>query len=116
MATLSRIAPEIPVIDLKTAIEYYRDKLGFKLAAELPGEDYAVVERDGIAIHLFQQAAQPCEPAGVHIFTHELEKLYTELHSRGAAICQGITRKPWGNRDFRVRDCVGNILKFTEPA
>jgi len=24
-------------------------------------------------------------------------------------------RKPWGNRDFRVKDDSGNELKFTEP-
>ena len=115
MVTLSRIAPEIPVPDLKKAIEYYRDKLGFELISELPSEDYAIVERDGIAIHLFRQAENQWRPAGVHIFTHQLEDLYRELHSRGAAICQEITRKPWGNRDFRAQDCAGNILKFTEP-
>jgi catechol 2,3-dioxygenase-like lactoylglutathione lyase family enzyme len=116
MATLSRIAPEIPVLDLKKSVDYYREKLGFELAALAPSEDYAVVERDGIAIHLFEQAANPCGPAGVHIFTHQLEELRAELYGRGAAICQEITRKPWGNRDFRVQDCAGNVLKFTEPA
>lgn len=116
MATLSRIAPEIPVPDVTKAIEYYRDKLGFDLAAELPGGDYAIVERDGIAIHLFQRAEIGCGPAGVHIFTQQLDELHAELHDRGAAICQSILQKPWGNRDFRVQDCAGNILKFTEPA
>ena len=116
MATLSRIAPEIPVIDLKKALDYYREKLGFELAALSPTKDYAVVERDGIAIHLFERTASPFEPAGVHVFTHQLEELQTELRRRGATICQEITCQPWGNRDFRVEDCAGNILKFTEPA
>jgi uncharacterized glyoxalase superfamily protein PhnB len=92
----------MPVLDLKNAIEYYCDKLGFELAVELPSGDCAILERDGIAIHLFQRAANRCEPAGVHLFTHELEELHRELHKRGATICQEITRKPWGNRDFRV--------------
>jgi uncharacterized glyoxalase superfamily protein PhnB len=114
MAKLSRIAPEVPVADLEEAIEYYCQKLGFELAVELSG--YAIVERDGIAIHLFQTDAEPQTLVGVHIFTDELTELYAELQNRGAVICQDITKKPWGNRDFRVNDCAGNTLKFTEPA
>jgi uncharacterized glyoxalase superfamily protein PhnB len=114
MARLSRIAPEVPVADLEEAIEYYCRRLGFELAVEL--SDYAIVERDGIAIHLFQAEADARSRVGVHIFTHELEELYAELRNRGAVICQDITKKPWGNRDFRVNDCAGNTLKFTEPA
>jgi uncharacterized glyoxalase superfamily protein PhnB len=116
MATLSRIAPEIPVSNLKAAIDYYCEKLGFDLAMELASESYAIVERDGIAIHLFEEDAKPCVSVGVHIFTQELDELHAELRNRGAAIYQDITRKPWGNRDFRVNDCAGNMLKFTEPA
>lgn len=115
MATLSRIAPEIPVSDLRAAIDYYRQKLGFALAMELASGDYAIVERDGIAIHLFQDHVNAGVSVGVHIFTDELDELHAELRNRGAAICQDILRKPWGNRDFRVHDCAGNTLKFTEP-
>jgi len=114
MATLSRIAPEIPVSDLRLAIDYYCQKLGFELAVHLAEGGYAIVERDGIAIHLFKNE-EDLSAVGVHLFTHELDELHAELSSRGAAICQDITRKPWGNRDFRVYDCAGNMLKFTEP-
>ena len=37
MAKLSRIAPEIPVSNLRAAIEYYEQKLGFKAVTEMPG-------------------------------------------------------------------------------
>ncbi len=114
MAKLSRIAPEIPVPSLKDGIDYYCEKLGFELAMKLPSGDYAIVERDGVAIHLFEQA-EISAPVGVHIFTKELDQLHSELLSRRADIRQTITRQPWGNRDFRVSDCAGNMLKFTEP-
>jgi uncharacterized glyoxalase superfamily protein PhnB len=52
---------------------------------------------------------------GIHIFTEDLETLYTELENRGALVSQGILCKPWGNRDFRVNDDSGNEIKFTEP-
>jgi len=115
MAKLSRIAPELPVADLNTSIEYYEQKLGFHLVAQMPAGDYAIVERDDVAIHLFKNDAGHCSPVGIHIFTEGLDALHAELQRRGARVSQGIERKPWGNRDFRVNDDAGNKLKFTEP-
>jgi len=115
MARLLRIAPELPAINLKTALAYYEHKLGFRVAMITPAGDYAIVERDGIAIHLFQDASRKQSPVGIHLFTNELEGLRDDLIERGARLSQDILRKPWGNRDFRVRDDFGNELKFTEP-
>jgi catechol 2,3-dioxygenase-like lactoylglutathione lyase family enzyme len=58
MAKLSRIAPEIPVSNLPEAIKYYDQKLGFQDVFERPAGDYAIVERDGVAIHLFQNGTR----------------------------------------------------------
>jgi uncharacterized glyoxalase superfamily protein PhnB len=115
MATLSRIAPEIPVSDLRGSIEYYEQKLGFRLVMEMPDGDYAIVERDDITIHLYRDDMGSHSPVGIHIFTQELEELHAELQQRGARVSQGIVRKPWGNRDFRVNDQSGNEIKFIEP-
>ena len=57
MARLLRIAPEVPASDLRGAIEYSTEKLGFTLEAEMPSGDYAVLERDEIGIPLFQADA-----------------------------------------------------------
>ena len=115
MAWLARIAPELPSDDLNKAVKYYEQKLGFRIILRLPGNEYAIVERDGVAIHLFAVAGPQPSAVGVHIFTSDLDELYTELERSGATITQGIDRKPWGNREFRVRDEFGNELKFTEP-
>ena len=115
MAKLSRIAPEIPVSNLRESVAYYEQQLGFRVVTEMPGGDYAIVERDEIAIHLFQDEARRHSPVGMHIFTHEIDELYAELKQRGARLSQEITRKPWGNRDFRVNDLSENEIKFTEP-
>jgi uncharacterized glyoxalase superfamily protein PhnB len=77
--------------------------------------DYAIVERDGIAIYLFRDDTSNRSPVGIHIFTNELDDLYDELQNRGARLSQEIVRKPWGNRDFRVNDNSGNEIKLTEP-
>jgi len=112
-ARLSRIAPELQASDLRASIEYYVERLGFSLAMEM--QDYAIVERDGIAIHLFDDAERKHSPAAIHIFTPDIDELFAELEARGATITQPIERKPWGNREFRVKDEFGNELKFTEP-
>jgi predicted enzyme related to lactoylglutathione lyase len=113
MVKLSRVAPELPAADLQAAIAYYEQKLGFGLVMQMP--EYAIVERDDVAIHLFQDSAQSPAGVGIHIFTEGLDALHAELERRGAHVSQGIVRKPWGNRDFRVNDSSGNVIKFTEP-
>ena len=115
MVNLTRIAPELPASNLEKSIHYYEHKLGFQLAMQLPTLDYAIVERDDIAIHLFQDETQSHTPVGLHIFTQDLDALYAELERRNAHLSQQIQRKPWGNRDFRVKDDFGNEIKFTEP-
>jgi len=113
MATLTRLAPELPATNLAASLAYYRDQLGFEIRTILPDRSYAIVERDGMAIHLF--ASDGDKGAGLHLFTDEIEPLLDELRRRGARITQPVERKPWGNRDFRVADPTGNELKFTEP-
>jgi uncharacterized glyoxalase superfamily protein PhnB len=115
-ARLSRIAPELPAAGLKNAIEYYVRSLGFELAMHLEENGYAIMERHAVAIHLFEADGASHAPISIHIFTSELDELYAELAERGAHIVQPIEWKPWGNREFRVKDSFGNQLKFTEPA
>ena len=112
-ARLSRLAPELPAADMRTSIRYYVERLGFSLALQMEG--YAIVERDGVAIHLFDDANQEHTPVGVHIFTPDLDELFGEFDARGAKIVQPIEVKIWGNREFRLLDACGNELKFTEP-
>jgi uncharacterized glyoxalase superfamily protein PhnB len=115
MPTLRRIAPELPVSDLLKSLDYYEAKLGFRTVMAMPSGDYAVIERDEIAIHLFT-AGEGNGPAAIHIFAEGLDELYSEIETAGAQIKQGIVRQPWGNRDFRVLDDFGNEIKFTEPS
>jgi uncharacterized glyoxalase superfamily protein PhnB len=115
MAKLTRLAPELPSTNLDNAVAYFEKKLGFAVVTRLPENEYAIVERDGLAIHLFANQARNSSAVGLHIFTRDLDQLFAELQAAGATITQEIERKPWGNRDFRVRDEFGNELKFTEP-
>lgn len=66
MAKITRIAPELPAVNLQAALEYYEHKLGFRVAMQLPASDYAIVERDGVAIHLFQDVSEKNGVARLH--------------------------------------------------
>jgi catechol 2,3-dioxygenase-like lactoylglutathione lyase family enzyme len=114
MAKMVRIAPEVPVSNLRESLEFYKQRLGFQVVTEMPGGDYAIVERDDIAIHLFQDDIRGHSPVAIHIFTPQLDELHAELLGRGAKLSQGIVLKPWGNRDFRLNDDSENEIKFTE--
>jgi uncharacterized glyoxalase superfamily protein PhnB len=115
LAKLTRVAPELPTASLQNALAYFEQNLGFRVAMQIPDRGYAIIERDDIAIHLFQDGSEKHSPVGLHIFTSDLEALYAEFQQSGAHLSQAIVRKPWGNRDFRVRDDFGDELKFTEP-
>ncbi|HEX5182446.1 MAG TPA: VOC family protein [Allosphingosinicella sp.] len=105
------MAPEIPVASVDEAALWYAETLGFRTTMKMPGGDYAIVERDGAALHLFRGEAAA---VSLHIFVGGIEALAEELEARGAPIAQPLTRKPWGARDFRLFDPSGNELKFTE--
>jgi len=113
MARLSRIAPELTAANLAAAITFY-ERLGFALVNQSQ-RDYAIVERDSIALHLFEDRQHRAAPIGVHLFTQDLAELFENFGNCGVRFSQTIERKPWGNRDFRVKDDFGNELKFTEP-
>ena len=115
MGRLTRIAPELPVENMEAAIEYYVGRLGFEIAARLPDSDYAILERDDVALHLFEAQAGTHTPVAIHAFASGLDELHAELTDRGALVTRGIVRQPWGNREFRVTDPTGNMIKFTEP-
>ena len=115
MARLRQIAPELPSADLNKAVAYYQQKLGFKVALRLAGSEYAIVEHDGVAVHLFAVGGSKPPTAGVHILTSDLGQLYAEFEPSGVTITQGLELKPWGKREFRARDDRGHARKITEP-
>ena len=115
MASLMRVAPELPVNDMAEALQHYEKKLGFQVVMTMPEGDYAIVERDGVALHLFENDSRTHSPGSIHIFANGLDELLAELQTRGAQLTQAIIRQPWGNRDFRAVDPSGNDINFTEP-
>lgn len=104
----------LPVANLRRAIDFYVDVLGFRLGFN--AGSYGGVRRDAIEIHFARiDAATPAERTGCRIEVTEIHGLYTEFRDKGVIDPQGdIAPKPWGTTEFTVRDPDGNALTFVE--
>jgi uncharacterized glyoxalase superfamily protein PhnB len=110
------VVPVLPVTNAAEAIAFYRDKLGFELAFEA-GPDYAGVARLGVELHLDGVANAAAGDVSVRITTHGVDALHAELEPQGVVDPQEpLETKPWGLRQFSVRDNCGNRLTFAQPA
>lgn len=121
MPTIKRAAPQFLVTNLRDAIAFYEERLGF--TTDFVYEDfYASVSRDGAPIHLKCAPRLDAERAhrrsGEHLDAFldvsEVRALHDELVGRGAPITQPLGERPWGTLDFQVEDPDGYILCFSE--
>ncbi len=107
---INQPVPELPVANVEHAQEYYRDVLGCKIEWTVPGEIGAV--SNGETALFFRQRRGAFEPAVSWIFSDDVDALYAELIETGAEIVEPIENKPWGLRQFTIRDLDGNIFYF----
>ena len=108
---LNQPVPELPVVDVEKAQEYYRDHLDCKIEWLYPDKGIGAVSNGETAIFLRKREA-PFEPAIHQIYCHDVDKAYQELLDSGATIADGIEDKPWGIKQFTVHDLDGNIFYF----
>ncbi|NWG45799.1 MAG: VOC family protein [Alphaproteobacteria bacterium] len=111
--TIRRASPVFPVESVAVAVSYYFDGLGFEPVA--PGEDYAIVARDGVEIHLCRKGAGGLPPGGAFVEVDDVDALYRELARNARVECAGPPETmPWGEREFHLRDPDGNVLRFSQ--
>jgi catechol 2,3-dioxygenase-like lactoylglutathione lyase family enzyme len=110
----TRGIPMLPVANLRRAIDFYVDVLGFRLGFN--AGSYGGVRRDAIEIHFSRaDVANGSERSGCRIEVTEIRKLYSEFKDRNVIDAKGdIAAQPWGTTEFTVRDPDGNALTFVE--
>jgi uncharacterized glyoxalase superfamily protein PhnB len=122
VARFTGLAPVLLAPDVREALDYYRDVLGFQVEPyELVPEDYGYATRDGARIHLAH--ADACRPNSdlvsdlfdVYVWVDDVEAVHAELAGRGANIVHAPIDRPWGMREIRVRDLNGYILGLGQP-
>lgn len=102
-------APVLHVPDVQGTAGYYRDILGF--TSDFGDDAYAVVWRDNSAIHFVKSDSSA---RGVHLFQwiRDVDAYYEEVSARGAEITVMPADRPYGVREFSVRDPNGVDIVF----
>jgi len=111
MSFIGRPVPELPVVDVERAQEHYRDALGFEIGWLYPDKTIGSVSR-GEAVIFFRRRELPFEPAIHWVFAEDIDATYEEMKSLGADIVDPLEKKPWGLRQFTVKDLDGNLFYF----
>ena len=107
--------PIFPVADVVATVGYYREVLGFREGwtwGEPP--DFGGVRWGRIGV-MFALSSGPEPKVGGqwHSFFVEGIDAIHDFHGRnGAAICSPLEAKPWGLREYTVRDLNGHYLRF----
>jgi uncharacterized glyoxalase superfamily protein PhnB len=110
--TLISIAPRSLVRDMEQALAFY-GQLG--LVTTYHDEGFAIVERDGVALHF--NASDSEDPPNDHVLgwigVTNIETLYQQYVPTGA-IQSPLTSQPWGMKEFFLCDPNRHLLIFRE--
>ena len=115
MSKLTKACPLFPAPDVAAAAEWYRDRLGFAVRVAL--DDYAIVERDGLELHLWRCSDRAvAEQTSAYIRVEDVDGMHRHIASasRGGRVSE-VQDREWGTREFCVWDPAGNLLRFGEP-
>jgi catechol 2,3-dioxygenase-like lactoylglutathione lyase family enzyme len=120
---LHGLQPVLAVADLAASLRFYCELLGLEpdfLWGEPP--HYGRVKRLGhgapIYLHLSQSGSgEPPSPATLRLHVgHDVDGLFTAYAARGASVAAPPTNRPWGLREFALRDPDGHLLIFGAEA
>ena len=103
----------LPVSDVLGAVDFYTSKLGFWLAFTW-GEPATMAGVNlGNHVQIFLEQGSP-NPNGCSMYfvIDDADKLYDFHRLVGVEILQTPEDKPWGLREYTVRDLHGYVLTF----
>src|SRR5262249_23485374 len=113
---ITSLGTQLRVVDLERSVRFYVDRLGFKEDFRFR-DFYAGLKAGGTSVHL--KRIDGLDPsiafvqAGDHLHLYlrvtDLDAAYAELHGN-VEIVYPITTKPWGDREFTIRDPDGHTI------
>lgn len=107
---LRSVSPRLAVGEIAEALAFY-GHLGFETTYH--DGDFAIVERDGVALHFNASSEPPKRRSVCWIALTNIDALYQEYLSTGA-VQSTLEAKPWGFKVFFVNDPWSNLLLFAE--
>jgi catechol 2,3-dioxygenase-like lactoylglutathione lyase family enzyme len=103
------LVPNLPVRDVPAAQEWYRDTLGLGINW-LWEDNFGSVGMDRVELFLYE-SDEP-KPVICSVFVDHVEAIYERARERGGEIASELELKPWGVREFSIRDPDGNVLRI----
>ena len=117
---ITSVATQIRVSDLERSLQFYVETLGFE--EEFRFQDFYAGLRAGSALLHLKRVDAP-DPsiafvqAGDHLHLYikvaDLDATFRELEGK-AELVYPITTKPWGDREFTIRDPDGHTLYLSQ--
>ena len=118
---LRSIATVLPVSDVATTMQWYRDVLGFA-ADPWPADKpcFAILRRDGVEIMVRQDPSAMRKNgrasrwnAYIRLDGNAVESLFAELKDK-AHVLRSVEKASYGQTEFEIEDCNGYVLCFAE--
>jgi uncharacterized glyoxalase superfamily protein PhnB len=121
-------APELFVPDVDAAARFYTEKLGFELLRTEAGGGqgtFAVIAlRDAVIMladerHYGLMGGQLASDRGiaidVRLLVEDVDAMYRKIRNNGVPVVHEIGDRPYGLRDFIIRDLNGFRIRFASP-
>ncbi|CAH1673405.1 MAG: VOC family protein [Chelatococcus sp.] len=112
-----RIAPMIPVKDIRKAHDFYVGVLGFRKTFENGNPVGFMILKQGQAeLHLTLQPHHKAAPFNVaHMLVDNVDALHQICQQHGLRIIKGLQDKDYGLRAFVFMDPDGNRIDVGQP-
>lgn len=111
--TWLHLMPRLAVTDLDRSITYYQEALGFRLAWRTADDSLAALASGEIELLLLVpwSGGSPLPVHSSYVYVEDPDTLSAEYQQAGADIVEPVASRPYGMRDFTVRDPDGH--RFT---
>jgi catechol 2,3-dioxygenase-like lactoylglutathione lyase family enzyme len=113
-----RLQVALGVDDVRVSAAFYARALGFDITAQMgatgqPDEPptFALLARDGVSVSLVEVAVpKVADFACCYIYVDDVDAVHESCVQAQVPIVSALTRQPWGNRDFVIRDPDGHRI------
>lgn len=112
MSTWLHLMPRLPVSDMDRSITYYQEALGLNLAWRTVDGSLAALATGEIEVLLLVpwtgEGAPPAQSC--YVYVEDPDAICAEFEAAGADIVDPVASRPYGMRDFVVRDPDGHCF------
>jgi catechol 2,3-dioxygenase-like lactoylglutathione lyase family enzyme len=115
---LSRSEAILAVADVVATVRFYRDKLGFTgewLWGDPPSFGGVSWGKVGVMFCLEPDLAAKIEGHQHFFFVSGIDPLHERHRVNDVQVVSPLEAKPWGLREYTIRDLNGYYLRFAEP-